>query len=185
MSRLFTRRTATRLEEPDHDPASAYSSLLDADRVSVLTDRHSRDFAEHHHTYSPSSPPSNVHDFGRQPSASPQPHTQSQVSRSRTLKAQAQAQAHQRAKSYTLGGVVNGHGPSNWLGGAEARRSSWTGERREIRKLQKDPNGSARPGCSLEISDSDGTDGSGGEKEKGSVRRKMERLRGLYRKGEK
>lgn len=61
-----------------------------------------------------------------------------------------------------------------------------TGERREIRKLQKDhPAGSARPSLALEIGDGDSgsppTDG--GERGSGlGVRRKMGRLRDLYRK---
>lgn len=63
-----------------------------------------------------------------------------------------------------------------------------TGERREIRKLQKEhPVGSARPSMALEIGDGDG-DGDrqpadGGERGSGlGVRRKMGRLRELYRK---
>ncbi|KAG6367529.1 hypothetical protein INS49_001720 [Diaporthe citri] len=96
-----------------------------------------------------------------------------------------QGQSHRRAKSYTLAG-----GPSSWLLSnslVDVRRSgSLTGERREIRKLQKDhPAGSARPSLALEIGDGDGgsppTDG--GERGSGlGVRRKMGRLRGLYRK---
>ncbi|EFW99372.1 hypothetical protein CMQ_5793 [Grosmannia clavigera kw1407] len=40
-----------------------------------------------------------------------------------------------------------------WLAAADARRPSWTGERPAARKLVKDPNGSARPSFSVEISD--------------------------------
>lgn len=122
--------------------------------------------------------------------------------------AQAQAQAaaaHKRAKSYG----PSGHA-SSWLLGsaagafADTKRQSWTGERREIRKLQKDhPMGSARPSCTFEIGDGDETStggaagaaagaaaGGAAEREgvRGSVlgvRRKMERLKGLYRRGEK
>lgn len=94
-------------------------------------------------------------------------------------------QSHRRAKSYTLSS-----GPSSWLLSnslVDVRRSgSLTGERREIRKLQKDhPAGSARPSLALEIGDDDSgsppTDG--GERGSGlGVRRKMGRLRDLYRK---
>lgn len=94
-------------------------------------------------------------------------------------------QNHRRAKSYTLSG-----GPSSWLLSnslVDVRRSgSLTGERREIRKLQKDhPAGSARPGLAMEIGDgnSGGPPTDGGERGSGlGVRRKMGRLRGLYRK---
>lgn len=94
-------------------------------------------------------------------------------------------QSHRRAKSYTLTG-----GPSSWLLSnslVDVRRSgSLTGVRREVRKLQKDhPAGSARPGLAMEIGD--GNSGSaptdGGERGSGlGVRRKMGRLRELYRK---
>lgn len=94
---------------------------------------------------------------------------------------------HRRAKSYTLSG-----GPSSWLLSnslVDVRRSgSLTGERREVRKLQKEhPAGSARPNMALEIGDGDGHAASppteGGERGSGlGVRRKMGRLRELYRK---
>lgn len=105
---------------------------------------------------------------------------------------------HKRAKSYSTSGNA-----SSWLLGsssafAEVKRQSWTGERREIRKLQKDhPVGSARPSATLEIGDDSGvstggadTSAEGNNNAKGSgsvlgVRRKMEKLRGLYRRGEK
>lgn len=103
---------------------------------------------------------------------------------------------HKRAKSYSTSGTA-----SSWLLGsssafAEVKRQSWTGERREIRKLQKDhPVGSARPSATVEIGDDSGISTGGadtaaaeGNSAKGSVlgvRRKMEKLRGLYRRGEK
>lgn len=103
---------------------------------------------------------------------------------------------HKRAKSYSTSGTA-----SSWLLGsssafAEVKRQSWTGERREIRKLQKDhPVGSARPSATVEIGDDSGFSTGGadtaaaeGNSAKGSVlgvRRKMEKLRGLYRRGEK
>lgn len=100
-----------------------------------------------------------------------------------TADSQQAQQSHRRAKSYTLAG-----GPSSWLLSnslVDVRRSgSLTGERREIRKLQKEhPAGSARPSLALEIGDGDGgnppTDG--GERGSGlGVRRKMGRLRELY-----
>lgn len=107
----------------------------------------------------------------------------------------SQDSPHSRAKSYS----ASGHTSSWLLGGAspfaEAKRNSWTGERRETRKLQKDhPVGSARPTFTVEISNGGDapTDGAGNVVERdgarGSVlgvRRKMERLRGLYRRGEK
>jgi hypothetical protein len=110
----------------------------------------------------------------------------------RTTDDSQQAQPnHRRAKSYTLSG-----GPSSWLLSnslVDVRRSgSSTGERREVRKLQKEhPAGSARPNMSLEIGDGDGDgDGhtgstaiEGGERGSGfGVRRRMVRLRELYRK---
>lgn len=93
-------------------------------------------------------------------------------------------QSHRRAKSYTLSG-----GPSSWLLSnslVDVRRSgSLTGERR-IRKLQKDhPAGSARPGLAMEIGDGNGGSPPADSGERGSglgVRRKMGRLRELYRK---
>lgn len=84
-------------------------------------------------------------------------------------------QAHQRRqKSYSLSG-----GPS-WLVNnrlIEVRRQvSVTGERREVRKLQKEhPTGSARPNMSMAIEEGDKGSGLG-------VRRKMGKLRELYRK---
>lgn len=103
---------------------------------------------------------------------------------------------HTRAKSYSAAGHTSSS--SSWLllGGAggpfaDAKRHSWTGERRETRKLQKDhPVGSARPSFTVEISNGDDDDGGGARNAaaRGSVlgmRRKMERLRGLYRRGEK
>lgn len=110
-----------------------------------------------------------------------------------------------RSKSYSASGGGGGGGASSWLLGsasalvAESKRSSWTGERREIRKLQKEhPVGSARPSFSLEIGDGEGG-GEGGYAFRGEshhnnkagsssvlgVKRRMERLRGLYRKGDK
>lgn len=97
---------------------------------------------------------------------------------------------HKRSKSYSASG-------GGWLLGsasafvAESRRSSsWTGERREIRKLQKEhPVGSARPSFSLEIGEGDGEENSASGLRRSSsmlgVKRRMERLRGLYRKGDK
>ncbi|KAF3765069.1 hypothetical protein M406DRAFT_106993 [Cryphonectria parasitica EP155] len=114
--------------------------------------------------------------------------------------------SHKRIKSYGVSGTT-----SSWLLGsggnsnggvfADAKRQAWTGERREVRKLQKDhPVGSARPAFTIAI----GSSGDGGADEvvgagagagagdkdglKGSVlgmRRKMERLKGLYRRGSK
>ncbi|KAK7740813.1 hypothetical protein SLS53_005282 [Cytospora paraplurivora] len=84
-------------------------------------------------------------------------------------------QPHQRSRSYTLPA-----GPS-WLTNnplVEVRRhSSVKGEKRETRKLQKEhPTGSSRPSMSLEIEGRDrGSSGLG-------VRKKMGRLRELYRK---
>lgn len=114
---------------------------------------------------------------------------------------------HGRSKSYPASSSFSsGHAPS-WLllggGGAaaafaDAKRQSWTGERRETRKLQKDhPVGSARPGFTVEIGDGDDDGGAAfssaaaaAERDgaRGSVlgvRRKMERLKGLYRRGDK
>ncbi|KAI3396316.1 hypothetical protein diail_12281 [Diaporthe ilicicola] len=131
----------------------------------------------------------------RQPQTHQQPQSQLQpatdnITRSKSTRAgQANAdhrqgqQSHRRAKSYTLSS-----GPSSWLMSnslVDVRRSgTWTGERREIRKLQKEhPAGSARPSMSLEISDGDGPPAEGGDKGSGlGVRRKMGRLRELYRK---
>lgn len=110
--------------------------------------------------------------------------TRSKSTRDRQITADHQQgqQSHRRAKSYTLAS-----GPSSWLLSnslVDVRRSgSLTGERR---KLQKDhPAGSARPSLALEIGDGD--DGSpqtdSGERGSGlGVRRKMGRLRDLYRK---
>lgn len=111
--------------------------------------------------------------------------TRSKSTRTRQVSADHQQGQlnHKRAKSYTLSG-----GPSSWLTSnslVDVRRSgTWTGERREIRKLQKEhPAGSARPSMSLEISDGDGPSADGGERGSGlGVRRKMGRLRELYRK---
>lgn len=132
---------------------------------------------------------------------------------------------HGRAKSHSASGH---HTTSSWLLGgggspfADAKRQSWTGERREPRKLQKDhPVGSARPATAVAIGDghhdvdddgsgSGGGGGSGGCSSSSSppavsgggpadsvprmgeargsvlgVRRKMERLRGLYRRTDK
>lgn len=111
------------------------------------------------------------------------------------LVSSSQDSPHSRAKSYS----ASGHTSSWLLGGvgpfADAKLNSWTGERREPRKLQKEhPVGSARPSFTVEISNGDGTPtggaGNGAERDgvRGSVlgvRRKMERLRGLYRRGEK
>ncbi|KAJ4386451.1 hypothetical protein N0V93_009347 [Gnomoniopsis smithogilvyi] len=106
-----------------------------------------------------------------------------------------QSSPHKRAKSYTTSGNA-----SSWLLGSssaftDAKRQSWTGERREIRKLQKDhPVGSARPSSTVEIGDDSvvSNDGAGTAAERDSakgsvlgVRRKMEKLRGFYRRGEK
>lgn len=97
--------------------------------------------------------------------------------------------AHKRSKSYSASGLLGS--ASAFV--AESKRASWTGERREIRKLQKEhPAGSARPNCSVEINGDDDDDdqrsGEGGIRRSSSVRgvkRRMERLRGLYRKGDK
>lgn len=128
------------------------------------------------------------------PAAATPPHRPSATEPPPTASHQTTA-PHKRAKSYTASGNA-----SSWLLGstsafAEAKRQSWTGERREIRKLQKyHPVGSARPGFTVEIgNDGEGSTGGVGtavdrEGAKGSVlgvRRKMERLRGLYRRGEK
>lgn len=112
-------------------------------------------------------------------------------------------QQHKRAKSYSMpggGSSGGGGGASSWLlGGASAlvgssesssKRSSWTGERREIRKLQKEhPVGSARPSFSLEIGEGDENENENSGLRRSSsvlgVKRRMERLRGLYRKGDK
>lgn len=125
----------------------------------------------------------------------------------------SQDSPHARAKSYSA------YTTSSWLLGgssspfADAKRQSWTGERREPRKLQKDhPAGSARPATAVAIGDGHDDDdaacsssspsaaagGGGGGGAGGSVprmgeargsvlgvRRKMERLRGLYRKTDK
>lgn len=107
----------------------------------------------------------------------------------------SQHATHHRAKSYSS----SGHTSSWLLGGVspfvDTKRNSWTGERREIRKLQKEhPVGSARPSFTVEISndeDPSGSDGAGAAERDGvkgsvlGVRRKMGRLRGLYRRGEK
>lgn len=115
--------------------------------------------------------------------------TRSKSSRARQTTADNQQgqPSHRRAKSYTLSG-----GASSWLLSnslVDVRRSgSLTGERREVRKLQKEhPAGSARPNMALEIGDGDGHAASppteGGERGSGlSVRRKIGRLRELYRK---
>ena len=84
-----------------------------------------------------------------------------------------------------------------WLSAADARQSSWSGERPPPRKLVKDPNGSARPAASRELADEDdlrhgaatGSEsggGNGGRQEKSSstpstlgIRRKMARWRDL------
>ncbi|EPE05278.1 hypothetical protein F503_03883 [Ophiostoma piceae UAMH 11346] len=86
-----------------------------------------------------------------------------------------------------------------WLSAADARQSSWSGERPPPRKLVKDPNGSARPTASRELVDEDdlrhnaatgsgggGGGGSGSGQEKSSstpgtlgIRRKMARWRDL------
>lgn len=110
--------------------------------------------------------------------------TRSKSTRDRQITADHQQgqQSHRRAKSYTLAG-----GPSSWLLSnslVDVRRSgSLSGERR---KLQKDhPAGSARPSLALEIGDGDSSSPpmDGGERGSGlGVRRKMGRLRDLYRK---
>lgn len=106
-----------------------------------------------------------------------------------------QTPLHKRAKSYGSSGTT-----SSWLLGssgafADARRQPWNGERREVRKLQKDhPVGSARPSFTVAIGNDDGTSSGAPEvtterdEAKGSVlgvRRRMERLKGLYRRGSK
>lgn len=106
-----------------------------------------------------------------------------------------QTSSHKRAKSYTPSGNASSWLLSSSSAFVDAKRQSWTGERRETRKLQKDhPVGSARPCSTLEIGDgggvSPGGEGTVAEREnaKGSVlgvRRKMEKLRGFYRRGEK
>lgn len=126
-----------------------------------------------------------THQLSQYESQSKPDMTRSKSTRDRQATADNQQQSHRRAKSYTLSS-----GPSSWLLSnslVDVRRSgSLTGERREIRKLQKDhPAGSARPSLALEIGDGDGdsppTDG--GERGSGlGVRRKMGRLRDLYRK---
>lgn len=145
---------------------------------------------------------------GPHPSSSPQHPAEQRTPLPRPISSPQQQQhdtpQHKRVKSYSAGGA---NGPS-WLllgsNGAfsEAKRQSWTGERRETRKLQKDhPVGSARPGCGVEIGDGDDDDDEGGSnwlagpvgeregsRQGGSmlgVRRKMERLKGLYRNREK
>lgn len=103
-----------------------------------------------------------------------------------------QQQPKQRSKPYLSASGV-GSSPSWLLSGAG-------GERRESRKLQKEhPVGSARPSCTVEIPEEDSGGGGeevGGERDgigigmgsgvRGSVlgvRRRMEKLRGLYRRG--
>ncbi|KAL1848157.1 hypothetical protein Daus18300_013690 [Diaporthe australafricana] len=130
----------------------------------------------------------------RQPQTHQQPQSRLQpttdnITRSKSTRAsqanteyQQGQQNHRRAKSYTLSG-----GPSSWLINnslVDVRRSgTWTGERREIRKLQKEhPAGSARPSMSVEISDGDGPPADGDKGSGLGVRRKMGRLRELYRK---
>lgn len=91
-----------------------------------------------------------------------------------------------RSRSYTLPA-----GPS-WLTSsskplAEARPGRGGGGRREVRKLQKEhPTGSSRPSMSLEIEGGGGGDGRGpsssGMGLGVGVRKKMGRLRELYRK---
>lgn len=134
---------------------------------------------------------SRQHQQHQQPQYHPQPHpgmTRSKSTRARQATADSQQgqPGHRRAKSYTLSG-----GPSWLLSNSlvDVRRSgSLTGERREVRKLQKEhPAGSARPSMALEIGDGDGhgasTPTEGGERGSGlGVRRKMGRLRELYRK---
>lgn len=114
------------------------------------------------------------------------PRSKSTRARQATADSQQGQPSHRRAKSYTLSG-----GPSWLLSSSlvDVRRSgSLTGERREVRKLQKEhPAGSARPSMALEIGDGDGHGASppteGGERGSGlGVRRKMGRLRELYRK---
>ncbi|ROW16500.1 hypothetical protein VPNG_02891 [Cytospora leucostoma] len=114
-------------------------------------------------------------------SPSPSHSPEGGISRSRSTRAQLLTQQdddyqpHQRSRSYTLPA-----GPS-WLVNnplVEVRRqSSVRGEKRETRKLQKEhPTGSSRPSMSLEIEGRDrGSSGLG-------VRKKMGRLRELYRK---
>ncbi|KAH8885710.1 hypothetical protein GQ53DRAFT_659286 [Thozetella sp. PMI_491] len=92
--------------------------------------------------------------------------------------AQLQGHRHRRAKSSPAPAAwasAEFAASRPWLSTAEGR-PSWTGERPPTRKLVKDPNGSARPSMSIELSDSDG------EKDKGLVQRGIARLRGLYRK---
>jgi hypothetical protein len=85
---------------------------------------------------------------------------------------------HRRTKS-SLSGLRRQQDPSwPWLLNAAAG-SRTSGERPPARKLVKDPGGSARPSFSLELSDSDA------EKEKGIFGRGFDRLKELYRRGER
>lgn len=115
------------------------------------------------------------------PASSPSHQPTTSIARSKSTRTQplttqqyGDHQAHRRQKSYSLSG-----GPS-WLINnplIEVRRqSSVTGERRETKKLQKEhPTGSARPNMSMNLEE--------GEKGSGlGVRRKMGKLRDLYRK---
>lgn len=123
-------------------------------------------------TSSPSSQPAPISSSSHQPATS--------IARSKSTRAQPLTQqyndhqTHRRQKSYSLSG-----GPS-WLTSnplIEVRRhSSVTGERRETKKLQKEhPTGSARPNMSMNLEEGDKGSGLG-------VRRKMGKLRELYRK---
>ncbi|POS70072.1 hypothetical protein DHEL01_v211533 [Diaporthe helianthi] len=145
--------------------------------------------SSHHERSSQQHQPHQPHQQSQHHSQPPSGFTRSKSTTARQAAADTQQRqsSHRRAKSYTLSG-----GPSSWLLSnslVDVRRSgSLTGERREVRKLQKEhPAGSARPNMALEIGDGDGHGASppteGGERGSGlGVRRKMGRLRELYRK---
>lgn len=84
---------------------------------------------------------------------------------------------HRRTKSSPTAAGVHDQ-PRPWL----SARPSAPAERPPVRKLVKEPGpGSARPSFSLELSSE--TDGAG--KEKGFVRRGIERLKEIYRGGDR
>ncbi|ROW10163.1 hypothetical protein VMCG_01858 [Cytospora schulzeri] len=180
------------------DPASHFDSLLghgdpftDPEAGSTSTSCHHQyhpdpDRRRNQYSYmnattpapSTSSPSSQPAPASSSSPASHQPATS--IARSKSTRTQPLTQQNddqqpqRRQKSYSLSG-----GPS-WLMNnslIEVRRqSSVTGERRESRKLQKEhPTGSARPNTAMAIEEKDKGSGLG-------VRRKMGKLRELYRK---
>ncbi len=160
MSRLFRRPSSSVPSHqprapPEHHPDAGqlYDDADPSSAYSSLLNDHDHD---HDHDPSPS-------DLLSDPDAA--------------LPAGAQRWRHRRTKSSPAPAAwANPEFTASrpWLSTAEGR-PSWAGERPPTRKLVKDPNGSARPSMSIELSDSDG------EKDKGIVKRGFERLRGLYR----